>query len=166
MWTVFLSLYWVCYKYCFCFSFWFFGLEACGILSPWPRIQPAPSALEGEVLHHWTTREVPQSWIQNLWILLQEWRSPSRWRMVTSNTIQNLKNTTLLPPHQPIRKKSLHTREDNEDSDLFPRWLTVINFSFLPLEFSWSSRIFGAGSRIWVCLLPRLLVSGIKQTPN
>ena len=52
-----LSLYWVCYKYCFCFSFWFFGLEACGILSPWPRIQPAPSALEGEVLHHWTTRE-------------------------------------------------------------------------------------------------------------
>ena len=30
--------------------FWFFGREACGILAPWPRIEPAPTALEGEVL--------------------------------------------------------------------------------------------------------------------
>ena len=36
--------------------FWFFGLEAWGILAPWPGIKPAPPALEGEVL---TTREVP-----------------------------------------------------------------------------------------------------------
>ena len=30
--------------------FWFFHPEACGILAPWPKIEPAPSALEGEVL--------------------------------------------------------------------------------------------------------------------
>ena len=31
---------------------------ACGILVPWPGIQPAPPALEARGLHHWTTREV------------------------------------------------------------------------------------------------------------
>ena len=30
--------------------FWFFGHEACGILAPQPGIEPAPPALEGEVL--------------------------------------------------------------------------------------------------------------------
>ena len=30
--------------------FWFFGCEACGILAPPPGIEPAPPALEGEVL--------------------------------------------------------------------------------------------------------------------
>ena len=30
--------------------FWFFGQEACGILAPRPGIEPAPPALEGEVL--------------------------------------------------------------------------------------------------------------------
>ena len=30
--------------------FWFFGREACGILAPRPGIEPAPLALEGEVL--------------------------------------------------------------------------------------------------------------------
>ena len=30
--------------------FWFFGQEACGILSPQPGIEPAPPALEGQVL--------------------------------------------------------------------------------------------------------------------
>ena len=32
------------------FMFWFFGHEACGILSPLPGIKPSPPALEGEVL--------------------------------------------------------------------------------------------------------------------
>ena len=35
---------------CFCFMFWIFVLEACGILAPRPGIEPAPPALEGEVL--------------------------------------------------------------------------------------------------------------------
>ena len=30
--------------------FGFFGHEACGILAPWPGIEPAPPALESEVL--------------------------------------------------------------------------------------------------------------------
>ena len=29
---------------------WFFGQEICGILAPWPEIEPAHPALEGEVL--------------------------------------------------------------------------------------------------------------------
>ena len=32
------------------YVFWFFGHEACGILVPQPEIEPAPPALEGEVL--------------------------------------------------------------------------------------------------------------------
>ena len=35
--------------------FYFFGLEACGILASWPGIEPAPPALEGKVL----TTELP-----------------------------------------------------------------------------------------------------------
>ena len=30
--------------------FWFLGREACGILAPRPGIEPAPPALEGQVL--------------------------------------------------------------------------------------------------------------------
>ena len=30
--------------------FWFFGHEACGILTPQPRMEPTPPALEGEAL--------------------------------------------------------------------------------------------------------------------
>ena len=37
-------------QYCFCFKFFFFGPEACGILVPQPGIKPTPPALEGEVL--------------------------------------------------------------------------------------------------------------------
>ena len=38
-------------QYCFCFTFYFFfGWEACGILALQPGIEPAPPALEGEVL--------------------------------------------------------------------------------------------------------------------
>ena len=30
--------------------FWIFGVEACGILAPRPGIEPAPPALEGDIL--------------------------------------------------------------------------------------------------------------------
>ena len=39
--------------------FWFFGHKACDILAPRPRIQPTPSALEGQVSTYWTAWEVP-----------------------------------------------------------------------------------------------------------
>ena len=49
MWTIFKSLYWICYN-----SFYFmirnFGSEAYRILAPQPGFKPAPPALEGEVL--------------------------------------------------------------------------------------------------------------------
>ena len=41
------SLYWICYNIV---SVWFFGCEACGLLGPWPGIEPVPCALEGKVL--------------------------------------------------------------------------------------------------------------------
>ena len=37
-------------QYCFCFMFWFFGHEACGMLAPQPGIKLAPPALEGEAV--------------------------------------------------------------------------------------------------------------------
>ena len=37
-------------QYCFCFMFWYFGREACGILAPPPWISHPPPALESKVL--------------------------------------------------------------------------------------------------------------------
>jgi len=37
-------------QYCFFFMFWFVGCEACGILAPGQGVEPAPPALEGQVL--------------------------------------------------------------------------------------------------------------------
>ena len=34
---------------------------ACGILVPWPGIEPAPLAVEAQSLNHFTAREVPQT---------------------------------------------------------------------------------------------------------
>ena len=39
--------------------FCFFGWEACGILDPWPGIEPMPPALEGKVS---TTEPPGKSW--------------------------------------------------------------------------------------------------------
>ena len=53
-WTIF-SVYWICYNISsvvFCF-FFFFGHEACGILTSRPGIKPIPPTLEGKFL---TTR--------------------------------------------------------------------------------------------------------------
>ena len=47
-------------QYCFCFMFWVFGCEACGILASRPGIEAAPPTLEGQVLNPRTTREVPR----------------------------------------------------------------------------------------------------------
>ena len=52
MWTFLkiLSLYWFYYSAVSVLCFWFFALEACGILVPWPGIELVPPALEGKVL--------------------------------------------------------------------------------------------------------------------
>ena len=49
-WGPFLKSLLTLLQHCFCFMFWFLGQEACGILVPWPRIEPAFPALEGRVL--------------------------------------------------------------------------------------------------------------------
>lgn len=38
-------------QYCFHFIFWFFGFEACWILSHGPGMEAASHALEGEILN-------------------------------------------------------------------------------------------------------------------
>ena len=67
------------------FMFYFFGRDACGILVPWPRIEPAHTPLTssaptsqalvgGQGPNHWTAREVPinlvQSFISAVWYFL------------------------------------------------------------------------------------------------
>ena len=41
------------------FFFFLLHLEACGILVPWPGIEPVPPAVEAQSSNHWTTREFP-----------------------------------------------------------------------------------------------------------
>ena len=40
-------------KFYFCFTFWFFGFEAWGILASWSGIEPTPPALEGEIFFNY-----------------------------------------------------------------------------------------------------------------
>ena len=58
----FLSLYWIYYNIVNVFYEFFLGggYEACGFLAPQPEIEPAPPALEGEVL---TSGPAGKSWI-------------------------------------------------------------------------------------------------------
>ena len=55
-------------QHCFCFTFWFWGQEACGLLAPQPGIEHATPALEMQSLNHWTTGEVPRitfKWVKS-----------------------------------------------------------------------------------------------------
>ena len=53
-------------QYCFWF-FFFFDQKACRVLAPQPGV-------EGEVLHHWTTREVPEA-LDLSWALVEQIRA-------------------------------------------------------------------------------------------
>ena len=55
-------------------SFVFFDQKACGILAPQPRVEPTLPALEGEVLNHWTTSEVPEA-LDLSWALVEQIRA-------------------------------------------------------------------------------------------
>ena len=55
IWTIFKIFYWICYSvvsvfFFFFLIFWCFGLEAGGILAPWPGMEHGPPALESKVL--------------------------------------------------------------------------------------------------------------------
>ena len=58
MWT-FLKCLLNLLQYCFYFMFWFFGHEACGILSPQTRDQTHTPCIGRWSLNHRTAREVP-----------------------------------------------------------------------------------------------------------
>ena len=47
--------------HCFYFMFLFFDWEACGIFTPWPRVEPISPALEGEALTTWTHQGSPRN---------------------------------------------------------------------------------------------------------
>ena len=51
--------------------------EVCGLLVPWPRIEPRPSALKAQGLNHRTTSEVPIFQTLGLYFLTDYWASPS-----------------------------------------------------------------------------------------
>ena len=48
--------------------FWFFDHEACVILPPWPGIEPATPALEGNVLTTGSLGKSPPCWFLDLQI--------------------------------------------------------------------------------------------------
>ena len=50
MWTIFFEVFISFVTIFFCFMFWFFDHEACGILAPWSSFEPEFPALEGKVL--------------------------------------------------------------------------------------------------------------------
>ena len=43
------------------FNFIFWSCHVvCGVLVPWPGMEPIPAALEAQSLNHWTSKEVPE----------------------------------------------------------------------------------------------------------
>ena len=52
---------------CFCFMFWFFGWETCGILVPWPGIEPASPTLKR--LNHQTPGK-SRCYFKCIWALM------------------------------------------------------------------------------------------------
>ena len=86
----------------FLFSFFFVfswpqGM-ACGMLVPWPRIEPISLTLEAQSLNHWTTREVP--------VLPVEWLCIPRFSVFSHHL--NLPGVWLgLPRVPPARASSL-----------------------------------------------------------
>ena len=50
MWTTFFKSLLNSLQYCSCFVFWVFSHEACGVFAPWPKMEPTPPALKGEIL--------------------------------------------------------------------------------------------------------------------
>lgn len=54
--------------------FWFYGLEACGILVPQAEIELAPPALKGKRYNPWTTRKSLSLSLNELFPQLKLWK--------------------------------------------------------------------------------------------
>ena len=80
-------------QYCFCFRFWFFGHEACGILVPQLGIKPTPPALVGKA---WTTGPPEKSpWMS--YISFSSHSSPVYWYQAYTNSQNKLDSKTFFP---------------------------------------------------------------------
>ena len=71
MWTILKVFIEFVTIFCFCFMFWFFGHKACGILAPWPGIEPAPPTVKGEVLISGPPGKSP--WESVFLVILSSW---------------------------------------------------------------------------------------------
>ena len=128
------------------------------IQSPWPSLstkgQFQTVAYQGRLGMQKQRRSSQETIVQGppqgiyitiyLWVILQELRSPPRWRMITSGWAQESWNN-IVPGNRTGTQQScylttnqleenLHTVEENEDSDSLPKWLIVIDLLFLPLK--------------------------------
>ena len=66
------------WSFCLFLIFWPHH-AACGILVPWPGIEPAPPAVEAWSLNYWTAREVP-GWAGLMWNFVPTEPMCSWWR--------------------------------------------------------------------------------------
>ena len=73
MWTILKVFLLNLLQYCFCFMFWFFGPEACGILAPRPGVKPTPPALEGQILTIGPPGKSPQSSLNGVLMDIMCW---------------------------------------------------------------------------------------------
>ena len=64
------NLYWICYNNASVLCFVFFGHEVCGVLVPWPGIEPIPPALEGDILPTGPPGK-SLAWALNVWLNLR-----------------------------------------------------------------------------------------------
>ena len=105
----------------------FFFATPCGILVPWPGIEPVRSAMGEQSLNHWTTREVPTlSFFFPLkcrWLFICPLSKPKKWK-TRHPGLEDLETHTANKGAcpDPLPRPNLH---------LFPMW----NGSLLP---SWS----------------------------
>ena len=79
----------------FFFFFFFFWLHnmACGIIVPWPGIEPVQPAVEAQSPNHWTTREFPPIFQFLIRILLRQYQ----WKWKITDWIIKMKKTKQNP---------------------------------------------------------------------
>ena len=57
-------------QYCFCFMFWFFGCQACGILALQSGIEPPTPCIGTRSLNHWTTEKEVTGLFKNIYSII------------------------------------------------------------------------------------------------
>ena len=89
-------------QYCFCFMFWCFGWEASGILASQPGIKHVPPTVEGKVLSHWTTRQIPASghWARLSAVELGEYPYGYSQSLVSAGLVPGQSSPTNTPQQQ------------------------------------------------------------------